>query len=221
MIIAIDGPSGAGKSTVAKLLSKSLNFEYIDTGAMYRALAYKAFKKNIDICKDNEDKINEMLNNTIIDYQNNCIFLDGENVNDKIRDEHISKLSSKISAISSVRLKMIDLQRNISKNKSVVMDGRDIGTAVFPNAQYKFFITASVDERAKRRYNELIQKGVDVCYEEVKSDIIKRDNNDISREISPLKMADDAIYIDTTDNEIDSVVKEILNHVHGGGRDVL
>lgn len=221
MIIAIDGPSGAGKSTIAKLLSKSLNFEYIDTGAMYRALAYKAFQKGIDICKDNEDKINEMLKNTIIDYQNNCIFLDGENVNDKIRDEHISKLSSIVSAIPVVRLKMIDLQRIISKNKSVVMDGRDIGTAVFPNADYKFFITASVDERAKRRYNELIQKGMNVCYEGVKSDIIKRDNNDISREFSPLKMADDAIYIDTTDSDIDSVVKEILNHVHRGGRDVL
>ncbi len=221
MIIAIDGPSGAGKSTVAKLISKTLNFEYIDTGAMYRSLAYKAFKNNIDICKENENNIIKMLKNTNIDYDNNCIYLDGEKVNDKIRDEIISKLSSKISAIKDVRLKMVDLQRAIAKNKSVVMDGRDIGTAVFPNADYKFFITATVEKRASRRYNELIKKGMDVCFDDVLSDIIKRDNNDSTRENSPLQMADDAILIDTTEKDINSVVKEILNHVLNGGQNVL
>lgn len=221
MIIAIDGPSGAGKSTVAKLISKTLNFEYIDTGAMYRSLAYKAFKNNIDICKENENNIIKMLKNTNIDYDNNCIYLDGEKVNDKIRDEIISKLSSKISAIKDVRLKMVDLQRTIAKNKSVVMDGRDIGTAVFPNADYKFFITATVEKRANRRYNELIKKGMDVCFDDVLSDIIKRDNNDSTRENSPLQMADDAILIDTTEKDINSVVKEILNHVLNGGQNVL
>jgi cytidylate kinase len=221
MIIAIDGPSGAGKSTVAKLISKTLNFEYIDTGAMYRALAYKAFKNSINICKENEDNINEMLKNTSVDYDNNCIYLDGENVNDKIRDEIISKMSSKISTIAYVRLKMVDLQREIAKNKDVVMDGRDIGTAVFPNADYKFFITATVEKRAKRRYNELIKKGMDVCFDDVLSDIIKRDNNDTTREISPLQIADDAILIDTTEKDINDVVKEILNHVLNGGKNVL
>ncbi|MDF2677414.1 MAG: (d)CMP kinase [Bacillota bacterium] len=221
MIIAIDGPSGAGKSTVAKLISKTLNFEYIDTGAMYRALAYKAFKNSINICKENEDNINEMLKNTSVDYDNNCIYLDGENVNDKIRDEIISKMSSKISTIAYVRLKMVDLQRAIAKNKDVVMDGRDIGTAVFPNANYKFFITATVEKRAKRRYNELIKKGMDVCFDDVLSDIIKRDNNDTTREISPLQIADDAILIDTTEKDINDVVKEILNHVLNGGKNVL
>jgi cytidylate kinase len=162
-----------------------------------------------------------MLKNTSVDYDNNCIYLDGENVNDKIRDEIISKMSSKISTIAYVRLKMVDLQRAIAKNKDVVMDGRDIGTAVFPNANYKFFITATVEKRAKRRYNELIKKGMDVCFDDVLSDIIKRDNNDTTREISPLQIADDAILIDTTEKDINDVVKEILNHVLNGGKNVL
>lgn len=213
MIIAIDGPSGAGKSTVAKLVSKELNFEYIDTGAMYRALAYKAFKSNIQI---NEEETSKMLTGTKIDYFNNSIFLDDENVDDYIRNENISKMSSIISALKNVRIKMVDLQRNIAKNKNVILDGRDIGTNVFPNADYKFFITASVEERSKRRYDELINKGMCVSYDNILLDIKNRDINDSSRKIAPLKIAEDAILIDTTNMNIQDVVAKILTIVSEG-----
>jgi cytidylate kinase len=212
MIIAIDGPSGAGKSTVAKLVSAKLDFIYIDTGAMYRALAYKATKYNIEICRE---KVDEMLKDTKIDYIDNCIYLDGENVNEFIRDESISKASSKISALENVRRKMVQLQRNIAENKSVIMDGRDIGTVVFPDADFKFFITASVDERAQRRYKEIVSSQSDVDYKDVLFDIIKRDKCDSSREISPLMMAEDAVLIDTTAMGIGEVVEYIVNSIGG------
>lgn len=213
MIIAIDGPSGAGKSTVAKLVSKNLNFEYIDTGAMYRALAYKAFNNNIQI---NDEEIDKMLTSTKIDYFNNSIFLDDENVDDYIRNENISKNSSSISALKNVRFKMVDLQRNIAKNKNVILDGRDIGTNVFPDADYKFFITASIEERSKRRYDEQIAKCMSVSYDNILLDIKKRDENDSSRQIAPLKIAEDAILIDTTDMDIQDVVDKILLIVSEG-----
>nr|WP_312576260.1 (d)CMP kinase [Sedimentibacter sp.] len=210
MIIAIDGPSGAGKSTVAKLVSKSLNFEYIDTGAMYRALAYKALKNKIPITVE---KIDEMLDTTKIDYYNNSIFLDDECVDDYIRNENISKNSSKISSLENVRLKMVDLQRYIAENKNVILDGRDIGTNVFPNADYKFFITASVEERARRRYDELLKKGMSVSYNDVLQDIKIRDYNDSTRLIAPLKVAEDAILIDTTDMNIEDIKNKIISIV--------
>jgi len=213
MIIAIDGPSGAGKSTVAKLVSKNLNFEYIDTGAMYRALAYKALKNNIQI---NDEEIDKMLTSTKINYFNNSIFLDDENVGDYIRNENISKISSSISALKNVRFKMVDLQRNIAKNKNVILDGRDIGTNVFPEADYKFFITASIEERSKRRYDEQIAKCMRVSYDNILLDIKKRDENDSSRQIAPLKIAEDAILIDTTDMDIQDVVDNILLIVSEG-----
>jgi cytidylate kinase len=208
MIIAIDGPSGAGKSTVAKLVSKNLGFEYIDTGSMYRALAYKAFKNNISIIDVDIDK---MLETTKIDYQNNSIFLDDENVDNYIRNENISKISSDIASLKNVRLKMVDLQRDIAKNKNVILDGRDIGTNVFPDADYKFFITASVEERGKRRYNELVNKGICVSYDNILQDIKNRDYNDSSRQIAPLKMAKDAILIDTTDMNIEDIQNKIIS----------
>ncbi|MBP1925397.1 cytidylate kinase [Sedimentibacter acidaminivorans] len=213
MIIAIDGPSGAGKSTIAKLVSKNLNFEYIDTGAMYRALAYKAFKNNIPII---DEKIDKMLKTTKIDYLNNSIYLDDEVVDDYIRSENISKIASMISSLGNVRLKMVDLQRSISNNKNVILDGRDIGTNVFPNADYKFFITASVEERAKRRYNELVDKGICVSYDTVLQDIKLRDYNDSSRQIAPLKIADDAIIIDNTNMSIQDIQNKIISIVSEG-----
>lgn len=213
MIIAIDGPSGAGKSTVAKQVSNKLNYEYIDTGAMYRALAYKAYKNNIKI---SENKIDDMLLNTKIDYFNNNIFLDNENVEDFIRSENISILASEISMLKNVRTKMVDLQRQIAKNKNIIIDGRDIGTIVFPNADFKFFVTASVEKRAKRRYNELKLKGLNVLYDDILSDIKTRDENDSNRKISPLKMAADAILIDTTDMKIEEVVNKIIIHISEG-----
>lgn len=212
MIIAIDGPSGAGKSTVARLLSKELGFEYIDTGAMYRALAYKAYKDNIDI---NEIEIEEMLKTTTVNYYDNQIFLDGENVEKLIREEAISKAASKISALKIVREKMVELQRKIAADKNVILDGRDIGTTVFPNADFKFFITASAKERAKRRFNQLKESNIEADYESVLSDIIKRDENDSTRQVSPLKMAKDAILIDTTDMDIQETTKAITEFIGG------
>lgn len=208
MIIAIDGPSGSGKSTVAKLVSKNLNFEYIDTGAMYRALAYKAFKNNIEI---KDELVKDMLLNTIIDYSNNSIFLDGKNIDNFIRNENISVVASKISALKSVRSKMVSLQRNIAKDKNVILDGRDIGTNVFPNADFKFYITASVEERAKRRYNELQSKGMNDSYENVLRDMQYRDYNDSTRKIAPLIKANDALLIDTSYTSIQETVNKILS----------
>ncbi len=216
MIIAIDGPSGAGKSTVARLLSKELGFEYIDTGAMYRALAYKAYKQNIDI---NENEIAQMLDSTNVTYYNNQIFLDGENVEKLIRDEVISKLSSKISALKIVREKMVELQRKISVNKNVILDGRDIGTIVFPNADFKFFITATVEERAKRRYEQLNSNDMEADYHNILQDIKKRDENDSTRQFSPLKIAEDAILIDTSNMDIEETTRTIAQYI--GGNNVL
>ncbi|MDF2616115.1 MAG: cytidylate kinase [Sedimentibacter sp.] len=216
MIIAIDGPSGAGKSTVARLLSRELGFEYIDTGAMYRALAYKAYINNIEI---KEDTIDEMLKTTEVDYSDNKIFLDKKNVESLIRSEKISKYASEISALQNVRTKMVELQRNIAIGKNVILDGRDIGTKVFPDADFKFFITASVETRAERRYEQLLAGGTDAERDNVLEDIKKRDINDSTREISPLKKADDAILIDTTNMEIIEVVMNIKNLV--GGQNVL
>lgn len=212
MIIAIDGPSGAGKSTVAKLLSIELGFEYIDTGSMYRALAYKAYKNNKDI---NEKNIADMLEDTKIEYIGNNIFLDGENVDRLIRDETISKLASKVSAIKIVREKLVELQRKIAENKNVVLEGRDIGTVVFPNADFKFYITASIEERAKRRFEQLAANNITGNYESILTDMENRDKNDSTRLFSPLKMAEDAILIDTSHMDIPAVVKEIADFIGG------
>lgn len=211
MIIAIDGPSGAGKSTVAKLLSKKLNFERIDTGAMYRAFAYKLYKNNLDITKENIDKI---LNETDIDYIEGNVYLDGENVEAYIRNEQISRLSSNISKIQAVRVKMVEIQRKIASSKSVVLEGRDITTVVFPNAEFKFYITASAQTRAKRRYKELVEKGDNVSFEEVLEDIIKRDHNDTTRENSPLKITEDAVVIDTSECSIDEVIEKLISIIN-------
>ena len=216
MIIAIDGPSGAGKSTVARLLSKELGFEYIDTGAMYRALAYKAYVQNIDI---NENKVAEMLKTTNIDYYDNQIFLDGENVENLIREEAISIAASKISALKIVREKMVEIQRKIAQNKNAVLEGRDIGTTVFPEAEHKFFITASLEERAKRRYEQLIINNIKADYKSVFNDMMKRDKNDSTRKFSPLKPAEDAILIDTTNMDLNKVTKTIAQYI--GGNNVL
>lgn len=219
MIIAIDGPSGAGKSTVARLLSQKLGFEYIDTGAMYRALAFKAYKNNIEISEANEHEVDEMLKTTTVDYYDNNIYLDNDNVESLIRDEIISIEASKISTLKNVRSKMVYLQRKIAENKNVILDGRDIGTKVFPEADFKFFITASEEIRAGRRCNQLGVDGKEALYDNVLSDLKKRDINDMTRKNSPLKMADDAILIDTTHMSLDDVVKTIVRII--GGNNVL
>lgn len=202
--IAVDGPSGAGKSTIAKAIAKKLNIDYIDTGAMYRAVGYKMLREGVAL--DDLEGLQKMLDDTVIDFSEGNIYLDGEIVNDYIRTPEISKQASDCSAIGMVRKKLVDLQQKMGEAKSVIMDGRDIGTVVFPDAEYKFFITASAEERAKRRYEELIEKGQDVTFEQVLTDLNTRDHNDSTREITPLRKADDAIEVDTTKMNIYEVV---------------
>lgn len=209
--IAIDGPGGAGKSTIAKILSSELGLEYIDTGAMYRAFALKTIKSGTDIA--DEKQLDAMLAATDIDFRNGEIFLDGENVSGLIRTPEISKAASKVSAIPAVRRKLVAIQRQMGHDKEVIMDGRDIGTNVLTDAPFKIFLSASAEVRAKRRYDELAAKGEEVSYEDVLSDMIERDRADMTRETDPLRKADDAIEIDTSDMTIDEVVDTIKNIV--------
>lgn len=212
--IAIDGPAGAGKSTISKKVADILNIEYVDTGAMFRAITLKVLDNGIDI--EDENAIIEILPNTDIDFLNNNIYLDGKNVNKQIRENKISQNASYIAKISKVRKKLLEIQRNIAISKSVIMDGRDIGTVVLPNAKYKFYLTASVDERANRRYKELLEKNVqNITLEGIKEDIIKRDAIDSNREEAPLKQAEDAILLDTTRLNIDETIKKIVDIVNG------
>ena len=212
IIIAVDGPAGAGKSTIAKIIAKKLNINYIDTGAMYRAVTLKCLQNNIDI-KD-EQAVIEMAKKTSIDFRDNNIYLDSKIVNDEIRTVEVSQNVSDVAKIKEVRYLMVDVQRNIGKVSSVILDGRDIGSYVFPNADYKFFLVATPEERGKRRYKELVNKGYDVNLEEIISDIIKRDEIDSNREFAPLVKADDAIEIDTTGKSINEVVQSVLSKIN-------
>lgn len=212
--IAIDGPAGAGKSTIAKLIAKNLNITYIDTGAMYRALTYKILKKSIDL--KNYDLIIKIVNETIIELEKNKVFIDRKDVSDKIRHPIINNNVSKVARIPEVRTRMVEMQREIAHNKSVVMDGRDIGTYVLPNAKYKFFLTASIGERTHRRYVQLKNKGIVTSLEDTKKEIVNRDRMDTERLIAPLKPAQDAIIIDTTSKSINTVIKEIIHIINGG-----
>ena len=206
--IAIDGPSGAGKSTIAKAVAKKLGIDYIDTGAMYRAIGYKMREEGIEA--DDRRGLAHMLDNTEIDFAHGDIILDGTVVNDKIRTPDISQRASVCSAIPEVREKLVQLQRAMGAKKSVIMDGRDIATNVLKDAQYKFFLTASPEERAERRYKELLEKGEDVTFDEVLADIKKRDHNDMTRKLNPLRKADDALEVDTTGLSIEEVIDHIL-----------
>ncbi|NLY71560.1 MAG: (d)CMP kinase [Clostridiales bacterium] len=210
--IAIDGPSGAGKSTIAKRLASELSIDYIDTGAMYRAVAYKMTREGISI--DEVDKIKTMLESTHIDFSQGETILDGEIISDKIRTPEISELASAVSALPIVREKLVKLQREMGQRKSVVMDGRDIGTNVFPDAEYKIFLTASVKERARRRWKQLKEMGKDIDISQVEADIIKRDHNDSTRKINPLKKAEDAVELDSTTLSIEEVTDKILDIIN-------
>lgn len=211
LIIAIDGPAGAGKSTVARILAEVFGCEYIDTGAMYRAIAYKCVQRLIDL--DDDDELNELLEETEVAFKDKKILLDGRPVENEIRTPKISSIVSKVAEKKVVREKLIEAQRKIGEEESVVMDGRDIGTSVFPDAQFKFFITASVDERADRRYKELIQKGYDASKIEIYTEIKKRDEYDTDRTLNPLRKAPDAILIDTTKRTINDVVEEVCERI--------
>lgn len=216
--IAIDGPAGAGKSSIAKALSKKLGFIYIDTGAMYRAVALFFLENGIKDSSDNEmDKLLDELDiNIKYTDGEQRVFLNNVDVSDKLRQEEIGKLASRFSAVKSVREKLVALQRKLAKKENVIMDGRDIGTVVLPNADLKIYLSAGSKVRAKRRYLELIEKGFDSAAldeKAIENEIIKRDEADMNREISPLKKAEDAYYMDTSDMTFNEVVSKILDMV--------
>lgn len=212
-IIAIDGPAGAGKSTVARLVAQKLNYLYIDTGAMYRALTYKAMKRNIPL-KDGE-LLTQLAHNTKIELMNKkgniSVICDGKDITQEIRDPEVSKNVSLVALVPGVREKMVQAQRYMARKGGVVMDGRDITTVVLPQADCKIFLTASVEERAKRRCKELTEKGYQVSLEKVEEDIYQRDLLDIKREVGPLIQATDAYVIDSTGLTVDSIVERIFD----------
>lgn len=212
--VAIDGPSGAGKSTIAKAVAKRLGIDYIDTGAMYRAIGYKAEK--LGIGASDRAALDAMLADTDIDFSGGTILLDGEDVGGLIRTPAVSKAASLYSALPEVREKLVEIQRNMAREKSVIMDGRDIGTNVLKDAEYKFFLTASAEERAKRRCEELLQKGEEVSFDEVLRDIEARDHNDSTRKLNPLRKAEDAVEIDSTGMSIEDVVDSVLKEIENG-----
>lgn len=206
--VAIDGPAGAGKSTIAKLISREMGYIYVDTGAMYRAMAVYFSKNKVN--PEDESAINEAVKNVDIkiEYQNGeqQVILNGENVTGLLRTEETGNMASKTSKYKEVRSKFVELQRELAKTTDVVMDGRDIGTTVLPDAFVKIYLTASSDARAKRRYDELMAKGEQCDLSAIKEDIEKRDYQDMHREISPLKQAEDAVLLDTSDMNIEQVV---------------
>lgn len=212
--IAIDGPAGAGKSTIAKMAAKELSFIYVDTGALYRAIGLCA--KQSDIGSKDVDKILEMLKTIKVelafnDNKEQIVLLNGEDVSSLIRTPEISMYASDVSAIPEVRAFLLDLQRNMAKTNNIIMDGRDIGTVVLPDAKVKIFLTASPQVRAKRRYDELIEKGMDVNYEDVLSDVITRDYNDSHRETAPLKPAEDSVIVDTSGLDLQQSVEKLIS----------
>lgn len=215
--IAIDGPSGSGKSTIARFLAKELNILYLDTGAMYRACALKALKCGITEYTD--ESVSSFINDIDlkIEYDNGVqkTILDGEDVSSKIRQNEVSMMASNISALKTVRMKMVEMQRKVANGLDCILDGRDIGTYVLPKASHKFYITASSFVRAQRRYNELIQRGQTVDFYTLLAEIEQRDYNDSNREFAPLRQADDAIYLDTSNMTIEEVLEFVLSKIRG------
>ena len=216
-IIAIDGPAGAGKSTVSKKLAEKLSYTYIDTGAMYRSIAWKIQQSNISV--DEYDKVTNMLSKVKIDFKNSRIFVDNQDISALIRTPQIGEMTSKVSANQYVRQKMLALQREICSEGKCVVEGRDIGTVVFPETPYKFYLDASVQIRAKRRYQELKNYDVDSDLEKIKKSIEERDKRDSERTFAPLKRAADAYYIHTDTYSIEEVVVLILNQIRHKEKD--
>lgn len=211
--IAIDGPAGAGKSTIARLAAKELGYIYVDTGALYRTIGLAAFRRNLTA--EDKEQIIAMLpaikvELTFNDHGEQIVLLDGEDVSGLIRTPEISMMASTVSAIPEVRAYLLNLQHDIAHTNNVIMDGRDIGTVVLPDAKIKIFLSASPECRARRRYDELIEKGMDVKYEDILSDVIARDYADSNRSISPLKPADDAISVDTSGEDLETSVNKLL-----------
>ncbi len=213
--IAIDGPSGAGKSTIAKEIAKRLNIIYLDTGAMYRAIGLKAVRLGIDT--EDVQGVTGILDSTKIEikYEDGVqiIYLDGEDVSTAIREHHISKAASNVSKIPAVRLKLVAMQREIAAKNNVVLDGRDITSYVLKDANNKFYLTATPEERAKRRYKELVEKGQNVDYETILADINDRDYNDTHRDFAPLTRTEDSVFIDSTELTIEQAIEKILSYI--------
>lgn len=212
--VAIDGPAGAGKSTIAKLVAKEKGYIYVDTGAMYRALAIHFLKKGVTP-ENTPDVINACRDADVsIRYENGVqqVYLNGENVTGMLRTEEVGNMASKTSAVPEVREKLLELQRTLAKENDVIMDGRDIGTNILPDADVKIYLTASVETRAKRRYDELKEKGEDCDLDQIAQDIKERDERDMNRETAPLKKAEDAILVDSSNMSIPEVVSEICSH---------
>lgn len=210
--IAIDGPAGAGKSTIAKLVAKKMDYIYVDTGAMYRAIAHYLVTNEIDI--ENEEALKSACEAITVEiqYENDAqqVYLNGENVTPFLRTEETGNMASKSSAKATVRAALLDLQRDMAREYDVVMDGRDIGTNVLPNAEVKIYLTASSKERAKRRYKELVEKGENADFDKIEADIIERDERDMNRDIAPLKQAEDAVLVDSSNMSIEEVVSAIM-----------
>lgn len=214
--IAIDGPSGAGKSTISKMLAKKLGIIYLDTGAMYRAVALYVSRKGVDV--NDRDKVVPLLSQIEIEFRGDGdekrIYLKGEDVSAAIREHAVSKMASDVSKIKEVRLFLVEQQRAIAKKNDVVLDGRDITSFVLPDSKYKFFLTATPEERARRRYEELKAKGSDISYETVLADVNDRDYNDTHRDFAPLVQTEDAVLIDSTYLSTDEVIEVILRYVN-------
>jgi len=214
--VAIDGPAGAGKSTIAKSVANKLQYIYVDTGAMYRAMAIYFIKNKID--PTDEDAINNACENVniTIEYLNGeqQVILNGENITSVLRNEEVGKIASKTSIYAKVRTKLVELQRELASTKDVIMDGRDIGTTVLPNANVKIYLTASVEARASRRYKELLEKGECPNFDIIKNDIENRDYQDMNRENSPLKQAEDAVLVDSSDINIEETIAAIINEIN-------
>ena len=213
MIVAVDGPAGSGKGTVTKQIEKKLGFLNLDTGATYRCVALQTLKENVDLT--DESKITEIANNIDIKIDNtgdkDIILLNGEDVSKEIRSKEVTAIVSQVSSIIPVREKMVEIQRKLAVGKNVIVEGRDIGTVVFPNADVKIYLDASVEERAKRRYEENKLNGINTTYEEVIENVKMRDYNDMHKKFGALKKADDAIVVDTTNLSIDEVVEKVIN----------
>ncbi|MBR0416959.1 MAG: (d)CMP kinase [Firmicutes bacterium] len=210
--IAIDGPAGAGKSTMAKLLAEKLGIDYIDTGAMYRAIALKLLRTGTDY--HDEKALGKLLDTTDVDYYGGKVYLDGEDVSSLIRTPEVSSMASESSAVPAVRDKLGELQMAIAKKRSLLMDGRDIGTVIIPDAEFKFFLTASSRIRAYRRICEMREKGIECDLDQVEQEIQERDYRDSHRDYHPLKKADDAIEIDTSDLKISDVVDKMMEIIN-------